>query len=733
MNTNLLPFRWRNSIRKRKSMMATGALEKLEERTMLSSVTASIDGVGNNELNEEWGATDTELIRLTSAEYSDGISTPAGEDRPSAREVSNALVTQETNDLNAQHLSDIAWIWGQFIDHDIDLTENGDPLEAFDIEVPLGDSSFDPDGSGDDVIDFNRSVFDPETGTSTDNVRQQINQITAFIDGSVVYGSDEERAAALRTFQDGKLKTSEGDLLPFNDVGLENAGGTSSSLFLAGDIRANENAALTSMHTIFVREHNRLADEIAAENPSFSDEQIYQEARRIVTAEIQAITYNEFLPALLGEGALSDYIGYDSTVNPGISNIFSTTAYRLGHSLLSSELLRLDSDGSVAEEGNLSLSQAFFAPQELTANGIDSILQGAAANTAQELDTQIVDDVRNFLFGAPGAGGFDLASLNIQRGRDHGLPDYNQARVDLGLAPVTSFADITSDVDLQQKLEEVYGSVDNIDVWVGGLAEDHVEGSNLGELVQTVLVDQFTRLRDGDRLWYQNQFDGEELLEIETTTLADIIERNSDVENLQTNVFYDPSVFYYKADANKTSTNLALRIDENRAIVRDIQAGQVVAEQPLSEISKIKLVGANNQNSRFVVDLSESSDLGVLDIDVYANGNGDQLVFRSIPGRQQLSNTDGVAFADQVKVNYQNVERVIVQSTRPVEKSNPHDKRDNDRREKDQKSRDRNRREAQLASQERESKSSNQRNNDGRISAAAFDEAFRRYISGLLG
>ena len=284
--------------------------------------TYSIDGTGNHFVNRDWGSTDTQLLRLTTAEYADGISAPAGADRPSAREVSNAIAAQTTSVANDRYLTDLVWLWGQFIDHDIDLTENADPAEPLTIEVRQGESYLDPYGTGTETIDFNRSVYDAETGDSINNPRQQINQITAFLDGSVVYGSDAERAAELRTFEGGKLKTSDGDLLPFNEAGLPNAGGTSDTLFLAGDVRANENAALTAMHTLFVREHNRLADEIAAANPRLSDEQIYQQARRIVTAEIQAITYNEFLPALLGEGAISPYRGYDPTVNPGIANIF---------------------------------------------------------------------------------------------------------------------------------------------------------------------------------------------------------------------------------------------------------------------------------------------------------------------------------------------------------------------------------------------------------------------------
>lgn len=498
----------------------------------------TFDGTGNNLTNPDLGSTDEQLLRLATAEYTDQVSAPAGDNRPSAREVSNVIVAEEMAVENSRGLTDLAWLWGQFVDHDIDLTEPAHPEESFNIPVPEGDPQFDPMATGTAEIDLNRSAFDPDTGAGADDPREQVNQITAFVDGSMIYGSDSERAAALRTFEGGLLKTSEGDLLPFNEAGLPNAGGDSASLFLAGDIRANENAALTSMHTLWVREHNRIATDIANSTPDLTDEEIYQQTREIVIGEVQAITYNEFLPAILGESAIPEYYGYDETTDPGIANEFSTAAYRFGHTMLTSQLLRLNNDGSVIDAGNLDLQRAFFAPQEVTQHGIDSILLGAASKEASEIDNMIVDDVRNFLFGPPGAGGFDLASLNIQRGRDHGLADYNQVRTDLGLAPVNSFAEISSDEDVQQKLAELYDTVNDIDLWVGGLAEDHVPGSSLGETFRTILIDQFVRLRDGDRFWYENIFDGQKLAEIDSTTLADVIERNTTVEHLQDDVFF---------------------------------------------------------------------------------------------------------------------------------------------------------------------------------------------------
>jgi peroxidase len=564
----------------------------------------NIDGTENNLGDPTLVSVDTPLLRTTAVEYADGISEPAGEDRPSARDVSNAVAAQITTETNDRYLTDITWLWGQFIDHDIDLTENADPAESFDIEVPTGDEYFDPDGTGEAVISVNRSVYDTRTGTSTADPREQINQITAFIDGSVIYGSDEERAAELRSFEGGLLAMSEGDLLPFNEAGLENAGGTSDTLFLAGDVRANENAALTAMQTLWVREHNYWAGKLAAENPSLSDEELYQEAKAIVTAELQAITYNEYLPALLGEGAVSDYHGYDSSVDPSISNIFSTASYRYGHSALSSELLRLNNDGTTADEGNLALLDAFFAPGEIIDNGIDSLLLGVTAQVANEIDTQIVDDVRNFLFGEPGNGGFDLAALNIQRGRDHGLADYNQVREDLGLERVTDFSEITSNPELAAKLEDLYGDVDNIDAWVGSLAEDHVAGSSMGELNQIVIVDQFERLRDGDRLWYENVFSGQELAEIENTTLSDVIERNTDITGLRENVFYDDSVLRFDLADQGVTSDVILVVDDSQVEMVDARSSEVLESRAVDEISQIQIVGSDRVAEHVTIDLS---------------------------------------------------------------------------------------------------------------------------------
>ena len=373
-----------------------------------------------------------------------------------------------------------------------------------------------------------------------------MNEITAYIDGSNVYGSNLTRSNELRTFAGGELKTSAGNLLPLNSAMLPNAGGTDPAMFLAGDVRSNEQVGLTAMHTLFVREHNRLAGLLTTQNPLLTDEQLYQTARRIVGAELQIITYNEFLPMLLGPGAPSAaaYV-YDSAVNPGIANEFSAAFYRFGHSMLDPELLLVDNAGVTTD--TLSLRDAFFDPDYLKADPtrVDRLLMGLSVQHSQEVDTLIVDDVRSFLFGPPGAGGMDLAALNLQRGRDHGLGDYNTLRTAYGLSPAASFSDITSDTTLAAELVATYGDVDNIDPWVGGLAEDHLPGASVGLLVEAALVDQFTRLRDGDRFFYTADAflagaDVTGVIDLDQVSLTEIVELNTVMGGMRPNFFAVP-------------------------------------------------------------------------------------------------------------------------------------------------------------------------------------------------
>jgi hypothetical protein len=572
----------------------------------------SITGIGNNlnPLHAAWGAAGTDLLRVSQVAYADGISTPSTPNTLSPREISNNLSNQSNpifsfadnlGPAQSKSLSDYGYLWGQFIDHDMDLTKDNSG-QAFDIpEDPTRQSgpkaTRDPMG----IEPFTRSQFDPTTGTSTSNPRQQVNAITSYLDLSQVYGSTDLVADGLRTHSGGHLKTSPGNLLPYNNLtyftqaqldAMNMANDAqqvpSANLFAAGDRRANENIELTSLQTLFVRNHNRLADQLSAMNPhlfsfsSWTDENLYQEARKLNIAEEEIITYSGFLPAILGPNALPAFTGYNPNVNAGIATEFSTVGFRFGHSLLSNSVGRDNNDGTgitdVAGDPHVNLVEDFFRPDLINPNGlsvnlvnrfgnpdphtssdIGAILKADADGTANETDLLLIDEVRNILFGIPNGPGTDLAARDIQRTRDHGIGTYNQVRTAYGLSPVTSFAQITSNVAVQNELRATYGTVAQIDPFEGMLAEDHLAGSDVGPLVNAILVKQFAALRDGDRFFYLNEsFNTQELTLIgQGNTLAKVIENNTPITNLQADVFFfkvsiSGTVFF---DPNSTGHN----------------------------------------------------------------------------------------------------------------------------------------------------------------------------------
>ena len=477
---------------------------------------------------------ETAFSRLAPAAYADGVSAPAGADRPNPRTISNALNAQESPTADPRRLSDFVWQWGQFIDHDLVLTET-------DSSEPLPIAVTDPDDLLAPSIPFNRSANDGGAP------REQINDVTPALDASMVYGSTPERTAALRTFSGGRLRTSAGDLLPFNTTGLENdTGGASesesASFFVGGDIRVNEQPGLTAMHTLFVREHNRLADAFATTNPDWPEEDLFRAARGLTTAAIAAITLNEYLPALLGSAqrfGSTQTIGIGSPPPPvNISNSFATAFFRLGHTQVSPTLRRVLADGSEDPENpSLPVSEIFFNPTIIADPGeLEIILRGMTTQVQQRTDLQIIDDLRNALFGAPGAGGMDLAAINIQRGRDHGLPDFNTLRAALGLPRYENFA-------IFPVLESVYSSIDDIDPWIGALAEPNLPGSSVGETIAAAFRKQFSIETVDDLLTNINAL----LAGLETEngpspsgSLAAIILRNTKITTLPQNVFFVP-------------------------------------------------------------------------------------------------------------------------------------------------------------------------------------------------
>jgi peroxidase len=575
------------ALRRKPREFTQHAADVLEPRVLLSATTApaaapvassveSFNGSGNNIANPTWGEAGTDLIRLTPAQYANGINSPSLPQDPSARLISNIVNNQadpadpseDIATVDQNSLSDFGYAFGQFIDHDLDLTQGTGASDP--ISVPVGDPI---GGPNDTPLAFQRSATDPATGTSTSNPLQNPTSVTSYLDLSQVYGSDLATDNALRTFSGGQMKTSPGGLPPLDNstyftsaqLAAINAsvGGMAddgplpeSQMFVTGDSRGNENLELTALQTLFLDNHNRIAAQLQKENPTWTDQQLFDEARKLNIAEYQQVIYTEWLPAVLGQNALPAYKGYNPNVNATIADEFSTVAFRFGHSLLSGDIERDGNDGlSVAAD--VPLEQDFFDPNLLNGEGqpgttdpitglmstdISAVLKGDADGNSQASDVQVINEVRDELFNevVPGVGyGQDLVALDIQRGRDQGIGSYNEVREALGLPAVTSFAQITSNVTVQKELQEAYGNVNNIDAFEGGLAEDHVAGSDVGPLFQAILVNQFTRLRDGDRFFYLNEtFSPAEMAILnQGNTLAKVIEANTNITNLQSDVF----------------------------------------------------------------------------------------------------------------------------------------------------------------------------------------------------
>lgn len=511
------------------------------------------DGFENNLGHPTWGQAFSNFQHLAAPQFADGMSEPVGMDRPNPRVISNLLFGQSEGEFvpNEGGISDFAWNFGQFIDHETTLNlDNHD--EFLPIAVPQCDPMFDPLCTGQVIIPFRRSGSDVATGGSTDQPRAFVNELTSFIDASAVYGVTEERANWLRSFEDGKLRVSSGNLLPFNTIDGEYESPIDAfapsmiidvpgitRFFVAGDKRANEQPGLTCMHTLFMREHNRMCDEIKELHPDWTDEQIFQRARRYVGAFIQVVLEEEYLPALGVD--LGPYEGYDPDAKPSIFNTFSAAGYRLGHTLVNDQLIRLQDNGDTLLFGSVHIKDAFFNTDFVRLEGgIAPIFKGMATQKQQTFDNKVVTTLRNFLFGQPGTGGLDLVSINLQRGRDRGLMDYNSTRVAFGLEPKSSFDEICDDVQLTTLMETLYNDINNMDLWPGMLAETHKEGSALGELAHAILLKQFDNIRKGDRFWYQNdpEFSQIEKDEISRTTMADLVRRNTEITNLQDNVFF---------------------------------------------------------------------------------------------------------------------------------------------------------------------------------------------------
>ncbi|XP_045923430.1 eosinophil peroxidase-like [Micropterus dolomieu] len=558
----------------------------------------TITSICNNLNNPRLGASNTPFTRWLPAQYDDGISQPTGFKNqkinnfllPLVRQVSNNILnTTDAGVVSDPEYSLMVTFFGQWNDHDLSFTPFSPSIRSFSnglncdescensepcipIPIPPGDPRL--PSNKDSCIPAFRSAPVCGTGYSAynfggdPNKREQINSLTAFLDLSQVYGSEEKLAQFLRDLNSdaGLLRvntefTDNGrELLPFNLLNANmcatrrritnDTNAKEVPCFIAGDGRVDENTALTSLHTLFVREHNRLARQLKKLNPQWDGETLYQEARKIMGAYTQVFVFRDYLAHILGPDVmrtqLGRYPGYNPNIDPSIANVFATAAYRFAHLAIQPFIPRLDANNRENSQfPNVPLFKAFFTPWRVVyEGGIDPLIRGLINRPAKlnVQDHMLVDALREKLFMFVQHLALDLGSLNMQRSRDHGLPGYNAWRRFCGLSQPKNqeeLAQVLNNNDLARRLLQLYGTPDNIDIWLGGVAEPLVPGGRVGPLFACLIAGQFQRIRLGDRLWYENPgvFTPSQRAALSTATLSRIICDNTGITSVPRDPF----------------------------------------------------------------------------------------------------------------------------------------------------------------------------------------------------
>lgn len=461
-------------------------------------------GYCNNLRNPALGQSLTTFARLLPSVYEDGVSRPRatatnGQPLPNPRTVST-LIHPDISNLHTRY-SLMLMQYAQFLDHDITMT----PIhKGFHESIPSCRSCNSPRTVHPECNPFPippRDHFYPEVnvtsgerlcfpfmrslpGQQTIGPREQINQNSAFVDASQIYGENGCICQKLRGFS-GRMNstihpTKGKELLPLSPSHPE-CKSASGYCFIAGDGRASEQPGLTAIHTIFLREHNRLLEGLRGVNPHWNSEQLFNHARRIVSAQNQHIVYNEFLPRILSWNAVNlyglkllpqgYYKDYNPSCNPAIVTEFAAAAFRIGHSLLRPHIPRLGPNHQPIDPPIL-LRDGFFKTDMFLQPGmIDEVSRGLVATPMETLDQFITGEVTNHLFEDRKIpfSGIDLIALNVQRARDHGIPSYNNYRALCNLKRAANWEDLQREIppEVINRLKRIYPSVDDIDLFPG--------------------------------------------------------------------------------------------------------------------------------------------------------------------------------------------------------------------------------------------------------------------------
>ena len=469
----------------------------------------SVDGSCNNLRIPWWGKKETPFKRILAAEYDDGINSPKtyskikGKYLPNPRSVAMEIhAARRTFPETTQMLI----FFAQFVDHDVTFTSkttynNGvekkcscgaNDEDCFQIPIPKNDKW----NKDQQCFPFTRSSAAIYNFECKFAYREQLNLFTSWTDLSSVYGTSEKMLKSLRTFSNGLLKTSKNPFTGYDSFAkLQNRDCTHlkplEKCFLAGDSRIEDNHYLTMFTKIFYTEHNRIAKLLYQYNPLWDDEYLFQEARKINIGQYNHIIYWELLPILLGNYAMQQwdltpltegfFEHYDYKTNPQTTNEFATAAMRIGHVLVNKFHLGYNNEYEL--EGNWTTNQVISTTEFGHRNSYNNIVRGALLQNSYYFTPAVNDYMGNWLFTGlfKNFKRLSLPALNIQRGRDHGLPGYNRYRKYCGLNYANKFEDFTNiPAEVRKQMASLYATPDDVDLWTGIVSEFPVEDGVVG-------------------------------------------------------------------------------------------------------------------------------------------------------------------------------------------------------------------------------------------------------------
>ncbi|XP_055850411.1 peroxidase-like [Episyrphus balteatus] len=545
----------------------------------------SIDGSCNNLANPLLGMANYKFSRLLPAKYSDGIHQPtgslAGGPLPNARSISLSLFGER--DVPDPDFSLMNMQWGQIVAGDFSRVSNGstsnrfvrccshdfrylerNPEICFNLDIPPEDR-FNLQ-YGNECMDFIRTLTDEGTNCNYNGGPvEQLNAVTSYMDLSILYGNTMSAISSVRTFQRGRLNVEERNgyqwlmknPMPTVFCNIDDENGI---CYAGGDIRVNSSPGVTILTTMLLREHNRLAGELEKLNPHWTDELLFQEARKILTAQYQHINYYELMPIFLGrENMLRNKLiydvaedchvnDYDPNVDATTLNEFTTAAFRHFHSQCEGRLDLISELRNV--DASVRLRDWFNKPEIIEfGDNFDSLSRGMGSQPQQLTDNNIDVEIKHFLFPRGKPFGLDLRAIDTHRGRDHGLASYNDLREYCGIKRANNWEDFLDLINPYsvEGLKAFYKSPEDVDLNVGAALEDFVPGTLAGPTNLCILIEQFYRTRVGDRFFYENDnpktgFTKEQLREIRKASAARIMcDNGNQIQTMQPRAFISVS------------------------------------------------------------------------------------------------------------------------------------------------------------------------------------------------